>query len=56
MSTQKSELETELSDAQEKLSAAERERAEMIDKKRRLEGDLGSFRKDIEDMEIQIQR
>ena len=55
-STQKSELETELSGAQEKLAQAEKDRQSMLEKKRKFENDLGSFRKDIEDMELSIHR
>ena len=50
----KSEKEDELAKVQKKLAEAEAKRNEMNDKKRRFEGDLGSFRKDIDDMELVI--
>ena len=56
VSSQKSEVEADLNTASEKLLVAEKERQEMNDKKRKFEGDLGSFKKDIEDMEMACQR
>ena len=54
--TQKSQLESDLSTAQNQLVTAEKDKAAMIEKKRKFENDLGSFKKDIEDMEIAITR
>ncbi len=45
VSAQRSELENQLSEAQDKLAKAEKSRADLLDKKRRFEGDLGSFRR-----------
>ena len=46
----------DLSTAQNQLVTAEKDKAAMIEKKRKFENDLGSFKKDIEDMEIAITR
>merc|ERR1712036_54861 len=48
--------EGELSTAQKKLADTQEKRAQITDSKRKLETDLGSFKKDIEDMEISIQK
>jgi myosin heavy chain 6/7 len=46
----------ELAKITKKLNEAEVKRNDMNDKKRKYEGDLGSFRKDIDDMEMAISR
>ena len=51
-SEQKSQKEGELSTAQKKLADTQEKKQQMTDTKRKLETDLGSFKKDIEDMEI----
>merc|ERR1712016_577859 len=50
------QLEEELAKATKLLADTEAKRNEMIDKKRRFENDLSSFRKDIDDMNMQIQK
>jgi len=54
--TEKSEKEDLLSKTQKLLSDTEAKRNDMIEKKRRFENDLSSFRKDIDDMNMQIQK
>ena len=46
----------DLSAAQSQLASAEKDKSAMIEKKRKFENDLGSFKKDIEDMEIALTR
>ena len=53
---ERSVKEDELSKTQTALADIEAKRNAMIDDKRRFEGDLTSFRKDIEDLEMTIQR
>merc|ERR1711931_222278 len=55
-SSNRSETEEALSKAQKALADAEAKRNDMNDKKRKLEGDLSSFRKDIDDMDMAIQK
>merc|ERR1719462_236413 len=55
-SEQKSAKEGELTTTQKKLSDTQEKKQQMTDTKRKLETDLGSFKKDIEDMEISIQK
>merc|ERR1712013_347963 len=55
-SNAKSEKEDELAATQKRLADTEGQRAEMQDKKRRYESDLSSFRKDIDDMNMSIQK
>merc|ERR550532_742940 len=54
--SEKSDKEDLLDKTQKKLAETEAKRNEMIDKKRRFESDLSSFRKDIDDMNMQIQK
>ena len=54
--SQKSTVESDLSGAQNQLATAEKDKAAMMEKKRKFENDLGSFKKDIEDMEIAVTR
>merc|ERR1719445_1011144 len=53
---ERSAKEEELSKAHIALADVEAKRNAMMDDKRRFEGDLTSFRKDIEDLEMTIQR
>ena len=53
---EKGSKEDELAKTQKVLADLENKRNGMIDDKRRFEGDLSSFRKDIDDMEMTIQR
>merc|ERR1719340_374946 len=55
-SNNKSEKEDELAATQKKLADTEGQRADMQEKKRRYESDLSSFRKDIDDMQMSIQK
>merc|ERR1740128_740563 len=52
----KAEKEEALETTQKKLVDTEATRNDMIDKKRRYENDLSSFRKDIDDMNMTIQK
>merc|ERR1712106_1164891 len=54
--TAKAEKEDELAAAQKKLADTEGAKNDMNDKKRRFENDLSSFRKDIDDMQMTIQK
>merc|ERR1719479_881992 len=54
--TEKQGKEEELVKTTKLLADTEAKRNEMIDKKRRFENDLSSFRKDIDDMNMQIQK
>merc|ERR1711937_493033 len=55
-SNAKSEKEDELAATQKRLADTEAQRADMQDKKRRYESDPSSFRKDIDDMNMSIQK
>jgi len=52
----KASKEEELAKTQKNLVNLQEKRSQMTDTKRKLENDLGSFRKDIDDMEISIQK
>merc|ERR1740129_2261014 len=52
----KQEKDDGLAQIQKRLQDAENKRNELAEKKRKYEGDLGSFRKDIDDMEMAIGR
>merc|ERR1712142_78752 len=52
----RSEKEDELVATRKKLADTEQQRADMQEKKRRYENDLSSFRKDIDDMNMSIQK
>merc|ERR1711976_708273 len=52
----KAEKEEELVNTQKKLADTEAMRNEMMDKKRRYENDLSSFRKDIDELNMSIQK
>merc|ERR1719297_286075 len=54
--TEKSDQEEKLAAAQKKLVETEAKMKDMVEKKRRFESDLSSFRKDIDDMNMQIQK
>ena len=55
-SNTKSEKEDDFGHTQKKLVDTEAQRTDMQEKKRRYESDLSSFRKDIDDMNIKIQK
>merc|ERR1719471_732140 len=55
-SDEKSKTEDVLQATQKKLADTEAKRNDMIEKKRRFENDLSSFRKDIDDISMQIQK
>merc|ERR1719471_658061 len=55
-SDEKSKTEDTLQATQKKLADTEAKRNDMIEKKRRFENDLSSFRKDIDDISMQIQK
>merc|ERR1711872_546926 len=55
-SSERAETEDTLSKTQRALADAEEKRNEMTEKKRKFEGDLSSFRKDIDDMDMAIQK
>jgi len=52
----KSQKEEELKQTQNTLTEAQEKRSQLTETKRKFENDLGGFRKDIEDMEITIQK
>merc|ERR1719412_3027801 len=52
----KQEKDDGLAQVQKRLTDAENKRNDLAEKKRKYEGDLGSFRKDIDDMEMAISR
>merc|ERR1712123_83129 len=52
----RSEKEDELTSTQKRLTDTEASRNDMIDKKRRYDNDLSSFRKDIDEMNMSIQK
>merc|ERR1719350_2566203 len=54
--TAKAEKEDDLQSIMKRLADAEAKRNELAEKKRKYEGDLGSFKKDIDDMEMAITR
>merc|ERR1719431_1681757 len=56
LSEERSMKEEELAITNTKLQDTENTRNDMVDKKRRLEGDLSSFRKDIDDISMAIQK
>jgi len=56
ISAQKADLEIELEDLGKKLILAEQERQDASVEKKTLEGDMGVFKKDIEDLDIAIQK
>lgn len=56
LQSQISQLEADLKGEQDTLNKEEKRRNEMTATKRRLEGDLGTFKKDIDDLELAIQK
>jgi myosin heavy subunit len=56
VSNEKSDLEGKLGAAQDRLAKADSEYKTMSDKKRAFENDVGAFRKDIDDMQMDLQR
>merc|ERR1712142_638442 len=54
--TEKQGKEDELAKTTKKLADAEQARNDAVEKKRRFENDLSSFRKDIDDMQMSIQK
>ena len=54
--TEKQAKEDDLAETNKKLAAAEAARNDAVERKRRFESDLSSFRKDIDDMQMSIQK